>query len=195
MFISMTWIYVAIGVLVVILILTNIPWRRLAEYWVKDNPSRCVVYYDTGKNTEKCYGNRVTVGENGSTYHYKRRGQKLTLLVPKSYPHKYCNGLRMLMVRDGDLKADGFKYEQYLDLDRDTAGELMWGHLLHGLLRDIQGKTQQSWIWIVVAVLAGAAVFYVAQNYIVPNFVDGGGPAQTANVTENRPVDSTEPLR
>lgn len=183
------YLMLAIAVLLLIVaILRQIDWKRLAAKWVGRDIKKAQIYVESGGVVEPIPG--VQDKDNPLVYHW-REGKKndKTVALPPNYPEEYLktNGRRIIGVKDGLPVASPLGYmpeklvqniiENSTDLDA-----LINGTVVIRALRSIHTSKPFNWAMVVIIGVVAVVGLYMWNQNKKP--VDTNPPAAQTTTTE-----------
>ena len=129
--------------ILVLLIITWVPWRTIFERIWGNNPNRAKVYVESGEQIQLCKGKRVEDSTKGFRYRYKCYGEMQTVIVPKKYPYRYILGCRQIRVIHGNSTAAplGGMVDSDVAVSGATLDAIFRAHIGSDLAKTIFGRT------------------------------------------------------
>jgi hypothetical protein len=176
-------------------VVRSIDWRKYAVNWVSPDPKKATVFVKIGSIVMPILGERDR--DNVLMYNYKIGKDKLTIVLPASYPEEFLrsNGRRIIGVEDGKAIASplGFMSEVDLKKYRESSTEisvLANSQAVVKALRSISDTKPFNWLMIIIIGVVAIAGLYWYSNKNKPI-----EPVNSNNQTSiNQPV-NTNPGR
>lgn len=176
-------------VIVLALVVTWLPWRKFAEKWIADNPSKATVYVKYGGHVDAMKGKFVYSNNKGYIYHYKWGGDDQHIVVPHklmaNHKEHYLHGRLMILVPYPGAgvavewleseKSSGVSLSAY-DLDA-----LIRGQVAPKLVWSVYSRKTSGLLIILIIVIALVAGYFIYNNYnkpVVPVTPANQKPAQ-----------------
>lgn len=196
---SLLPIMTIMGVLLILgLVISLIPWRRIGESVFSNNSTKALVYIEMGKGqdceTDCVAGKYFYSNEKGAMYNYVWRKCDLTVALRANYGYRWLHGRRCIRIANpGDAWASDWpKSEVPADIQKSgfDLNALVKGHVGERLVKTIYGSSKLN--WTVVLLIIGAAIL---GYYFYTNYFAGGDIADTANPPAiEQPAQPTKPL-
>lgn len=194
---SMNVLMIILSVMIILLIMTWIPFRSIFEHFYGNNPLKAKIYVAVGENEDICKGKYDHDSNHGWVYRYKWHGVYSTVVVPRSYPYVYVLGCRKIRVMAGHATCAplGGMPSEYWSLSGSQLDDVLRAHIGKDLANTIFGKAvNYMMILIVIGVALFGAYFLLKQSGVIggPSVpVQPDTPSQTVptGINNDRPLE------
>jgi hypothetical protein len=163
-----------IGMLLIFAGVVNlVPWRKILEHYIANNPLKALVYIEIGDaencETECVHGQFVYSNEQGAFYAYTWRGGELVISVKSGYGYKWLHGRRCLrLASPGDAWASPWTKATIPEGVQKSGYDLnaiYKGHVGVELVKSIySNKKGISWFMILVIIVGLGIGYYFYQQ-------------------------------
>lgn len=183
-----TVIYIGFGLMVVLLIASWVPWRKIFEKYWGNNPTKAKVYVESGEQIILCQGNLVQSTSKAKRFRYKLFNEWQTVLVPSNYPVRYVLGCRQIRVIHGQSSPAplGGMQESAIIVSPDTLDAIFRAHIGKDLAKTVFGKTLNYMTVIMVIVGMAIAGYFLYQQFMAPDIKPPAGIEEPAPIN-NKP--------
>jgi hypothetical protein len=165
-----------------------LPWRKFAERWVGNDPTRATVYVRDGEDLHARPGQLVYQADEGTFFRYTWNGGRAEVLAGPEYPVRYLRGRRLVAVTAGSIRATDLPMTGETDQAFMDVGAVVQGRVMVQLVKEIAGPQKSPWLWLLIGAGVLIAGYFIGMQLFpeqMAALMPGQGTAsQAAGVTE-----------